>query len=77
MYVERINLLCALTGKKVSDISKDLGYSRNRIYNYLNGHREFDKIVQLAICNYFKVPEKVFTQHTLHLVLRKNKLEIL
>lgn len=77
MRVERINLLCQLKGISQSQLAKELGISKQRLNNYVNGVNQIDEIIKVGICKYFEVPEKIFTQHTVHVVLKGKKLMIL
>jgi transcriptional regulator with XRE-family HTH domain len=77
MYVERINLMCALTGISQSKLASELGISKQALNNYINKKNQFSEIVRLGILNYFDLPPKVFEQHEIHLVLKKNKLIVL
>jgi len=76
LEVQRINLLVQLSGKSQAEIARHLQISRVRLNKYLLGKRVFDKIVKNSICEYFNVPEKILTQHTVHIVLKGNKLFI-
>lgn len=77
MYVERINLLCALKGISQAKLANDLGISKQALNNYIKGKNTFNEIVRLGILKYFNLPEKVFTQHTIELSLKGNNLIVL
>ena len=77
MYLERIDLLCALKGISKSKLASDLGISKQSLNHYIKGRRQIDDIVRLGILKYFDLPEKIFTQHEIHLTLKGNRLIIL
>ena len=77
MYVERINLICALAGISQSKLAYDLGISKQALNNYVNRKNKLSEIVRLGILNYFNLPPKIFTQNTVHLTLKGNKLTVL
>lgn len=77
MVIERINLMCALLNKSQAQIAKELDISRQTLNHVVNGTRKLDDITRKAILNHFDLPEKVFTQHTVHLTLQGNNLNCL
>jgi len=76
MYIERINLLCALKGISQSKLASDLGISKQALNNYIKGKNAFNDVVRLGILKYFDMPEKIFTQHGIELSLKGNILTI-
>jgi len=76
MYIERINLLCALKGISQSKLASDLGISKQALNNYIKGKNAFNDVVRLGILKYFDMPEKIFTQHRIELSLKGNILTI-
>lgn len=77
MYVERIDLLCALKGISQSKLASDLGISKQALNNYIKGKNAFNDVVRLGILKYFDLPEKIFTQHEIHFALKGNRLIVL
>ena len=77
MYLERIDLLCALKGISQSKLASDLGISKQALNNYIKGKNAFNDVVRLGILKYFDLPEKIFTQHTIELTLKGNRLIVL
>ena len=77
MEIDRINLLIVLSGKSQIEIAKQLGVSKGQLNNYLTGKRKINEIVKKGICEMLNVPEKVLTQHTVHMTLKNKKLMIL
>ena len=77
MYVERINLMCALSGISQSKLASELGISKQALSNYINKKNKLSEIVKLGILRYFNLPGKIFTQHTVHLVMKGNNLIVL
>lgn len=77
MYIERIDLLCALKGISQAKLASDLGISKQALNNYIKGKNAFNDVVRLGILKYFDLPEKIFTQHTIELSLRGNNLIVL
>jgi transcriptional regulator with XRE-family HTH domain len=77
MYLERINLLCALKGISQSKLAFDLGISKQALNNYIKGKNAFNDVVKLGILRYFDLPEKIFTQHEINFVLKGNHLTVL
>lgn len=77
MYLERIDLLCALKGISQSKLASDLGISKQALNNYVKGKNAFNDVVRVGILKYFDLPEKIFTQHTIHFTLKGNSLIIL
>ena len=77
MVIERINLMCALLNKSQAQIAKELGISRQTLNHVVHGTRKLDEITRKAILRHFDLPEKVFTQHTVHLTLKGNNLNCL
>lgn len=77
MYLERINLMCALKGISQSKLASDLGISKQALNNYIKGKNTFNDVVRLGILKYFDLPEKIFTQHEIYFTLKGNRLIIL
>lgn len=77
MYLERIDLLCALKGISQSKLASDLGISKQALNNYVKGKNAFNDIVRIGILKYFDLPEKIFTQHEIHFTLKGNRLIVL
>jgi len=76
-YIERTNLLCSLKGITKAQLATEIGISRQRLNHYLSGRNEFSKVVMLGICKYFDVPEKIFEQEEIQIILKGNKLIVL
>jgi len=77
-HIDRINLLSHLTGRGLNDLAKELGMSRQGLHKTLTKQtRAIDHIKLKGICEYFGVPEKIFYQNTVHLVLKGDKLSVL
>ena len=74
---KRSDLLCALKGISKSKLASDLGISKQGLNNYIQGRNAFNDVVRLGILKHFDLPEKIFTQHTIHLALKGNKLYVL
>jgi transcriptional regulator with XRE-family HTH domain len=77
MYVERINLLCALKGISQAKLASELEISKQALNNYIKGKNAFNDVVRLGILKYFDMPEKIFTQHKIEISLKGNILTIL
>jgi transcriptional regulator with XRE-family HTH domain len=76
MYIERINLLCALKGISQAKLASDLSISKQALNNYIKGKNAFNDVVRLGILKYFDMPEKIFTQHKIELSLKGNILTV-
>lgn len=50
---------------------------KQALNNYIKGRNAFNDVVRLGLLKYFDLPEKIFTQHEIHLTLKGNRLIVL